>query len=88
MTNNHLEYYEDLENIKTKNQQKYKEELEREANNLGMLIRNNQIGSAAYDKIASIMNIKPRNIFWKSDEQITKLKLFKGSKHYIKMTVL
>jgi len=35
----------------------------RGANHLGMLIRNNQIGTAAYDKIASIMNRKPRNIF-------------------------
>jgi len=45
-----------------------------------MLIRNNQNGSAAYDKIANIMNIKPRNIYWKSDDQIAKLKVIQGFK--------
>jgi len=55
-----INYYEDYETIKNSNQEKYKEEHKKQAKQLGMLIRNDQIGSIAYDKLASIMQIRTK----------------------------
>lgn len=41
MANNYSQYYKDSEKIKKMNQQKYKEELMKEAKQLEKLIRNN-----------------------------------------------
>ena len=47
---------------------KNREEQRKQARQLGMILRNDYIGTTAYDKIASIMQIKARNAFWNSQE--------------------
>ena len=45
-----------------------------------MLIRNDQIGSIAYDKLASIMQIRAKNPFWTTDDEATRKKVIEGFK--------
>ena len=62
---NYNDYYED---IKKRNENKFKEEKKRDARELGMLIRNEQLGERAYIKIATIMQTRSKHIFFKSED--------------------
>jgi len=45
-----------------------------------MNLRNDYIGTTAYDKIASIMQIKARNAFWNSQDENIKKNIINGFK--------
>ena len=51
---------------KKNNQEKFIDEQRKQSQQLGMILRNNYIGATAYDKLASTMKIKAKNIFWNS----------------------
>ena len=74
----HIDYYNNYQFIKNKNQEKYKQEQLEQAKQLGMLIRNGQIGSTAFDKLATIMQIKTKNEYWKPDDDNIKNKIIEG----------
>ena len=74
----HIDYYNNYQFIKNKNQEKYKQEQLEQAKQLGMLIRNDQIGSTAFDKLATIMQIKTKNEYWIPDDDNIKNKIIEG----------
>ena len=74
----HIDYYNNYQLIKNKNQEKYKQEQLEQAKQLGMLIRNDQIGSTAFDKLASIMQIKTKHEYWIPDDDNIKNKIIEG----------
>ena len=72
------DYNEKYQEIKSRNEQRFKQQKEQDARELGMLIRNEQLGEKAYIKMATIMQTKNKNIFWKSEDDQTRQTVIQG----------
>ena len=79
-----MNYNELYLEIKKRNEEKFKEEKRRDAKELGMLIRNEQLGEKAYLKMATIMQIKSKNIFYRAEDEQTKEAIINGFKELYK----
>ena len=84
LKNNNINYYENFEELKRNNQEKFKEEQKKHALQLGMILRNDYISATAYDKLASIMQIKSKNIYWNSQDEQMRQDIIEGFRNLYK----